>query len=220
VQVVAPHSSVARFSHQPRYTSASRRARQLAGAKAKPTLMSGREEDGRNPLPACLPRPSSYRSLVARCLLLLLLAAAHVAATVSLVLRAALICFQSVLAQSEEEWMCRCFTASPSHSLPLPKASEPPATSRRAFLPWTSRVKYVASGDMDAAARFPRAQESRRAAQSRAASVEARARLPQAGKVEVLSAVMDARRVVLVVGTGSGTGLRSLTRSLSHSSPH
>jgi hypothetical protein len=97
VQVVAPHSSVARFSHQPRYTSASRRARQLAGAKAKPTLMSGREEDGRNPLPACLPRPSSYRSLVARCLLLLLLAAAHVAA-VSLVLRAALICFQSVLA--------------------------------------------------------------------------------------------------------------------------
>jgi hypothetical protein len=116
--------------------------------------------------------------------------------------------------------MCRCFTASPSHSLPLLKACEPPATSRRAFLPWTSRVKYVASGDMDAAARFPRAQESRRAAQSRAASVGARARLPQAGKVEVLSAVMDARRVVLVVGTGSGTGLRSLTRSLSHSSPH
>jgi len=195
VQVVAQHSSVARFSHQPRYTSASRRARQLAGAKAKPTLMSGREEDGRNPLPACLPRPSSYRSLVARCLLLLLLAAAHVAA-VSLVLRAALICFQSVLAQSEEECMCRCFTASPSHSLPLLKACEPPATSRRAFLPWTSRVKYVASGDMDAAARFPRAQESRRAAQSRAASVGARARLPQAGRVEVLSAVMDARRVV------------------------
>jgi hypothetical protein len=93
--------------------------------------------------------------------------------------------------------MCRCFTASPSHSLPLTKASEPPATSRRAFLPWTSRVKYVASGDMDAVARFPRAQESRRAAQSRAASAGARARLPQAGKVEVLSAVMDARRVVL-----------------------
>lgn len=29
-------------------------------------------EDGRNPLPACLPRPSSYRSLVACCLLLLM----------------------------------------------------------------------------------------------------------------------------------------------------
>ena len=34
-------SSVPRFSHQTRYTSASRRARQLAGARAAPAFVTG-----------------------------------------------------------------------------------------------------------------------------------------------------------------------------------
>jgi hypothetical protein len=131
------------FSRQTRYTSASRRARQLAGARAALALVSGRWKMALGGIP-CLPACPALVLSLARCVLGVVACCCCCCSR----RRLSRACSSGLLPEpsrprpSLERWVCRCFTASPSHSLPLPRACVPSATSRRASLSSTSRVKY------------------------------------------------------------------------------